>query len=66
MKMREFWGIGGHRVSFNDQCDIFLITDQIFKLEKSRLGQMVCRQVGTVMILLEFGLWIMMVWSSLL
>ena len=35
---KNLGGIRGHRVSFDDQCDISLITDQILESQKSGLG----------------------------
>ena len=36
-KRKNLGGIRGRRVSFDDQCDISLIADQILKSQKSRL-----------------------------
>ena len=56
--------IGGHREVSDEQAhqhDISLIADQIFKSQTSGLGQAVQGKVGTIAILQEFGLWIVIV-----
>ena len=58
---KNLGGIGGRRVSFDDQCDISLIADQILESQKSRLGQVVHGKVGTIAILLEFRSWIVII-----